>query len=110
MNDRIENSNFFPYHLPGRWYKIFVESDGSEFKITTSDIEDAHMSATTLIMPPHFHIMSFMVDANTEGGSDAASTLNLVLKKYANGDQGINIGSYSGYDWANIYVYGYISK
>ena len=100
-----------PYKLKGRWYKFFVESNGENLTLTTSDLKGVVISSRTLKFPEKFRVLHAMFDFNTEGGTaTSALNLDLIIKRYGNGQQGVNIGEPTAYDYGTIYVYGYYGK
>ena len=92
----------------GRWYRFFIESDGSDIKITSADLE-ASNSNSYLQMPSDFHIMDCMYDVHTiEGG--AATNMDLVLRTYADGKQAVALPPVGNFDYASIYIFGYFDN
>lgn len=99
---------FNPYIIPGRWYKVMVESDGTDITITTDDLGGCSISGTSLVVPANFHILSFMHDIHTEGGElTSAQTIASALRVYADGKQGIQLGNAKCADYADIYLFGH---
>lgn len=96
-----------PYTLPGRWYKTFLESDGSAVKVTTSDLE-VDITGTGIKFPKGFHIVDVKFDINSiEHG--AMVTMAQDLYGYADGSQGVYRPVANAFDWANVYVFGYFA-
>lgn len=95
-----------PYDLQGRWYKLFIESDGSTLKLTTSDIEDVDISGTGIKFPIGFHVVDSVYDIHSVPHTGLA-TMAPDLYGYADGSQGIYKPLAHAFDYANIYVYGY---
>lgn len=91
----------------GRWYRIFMESDGSVQKITKSDIE-ASLSGNNIKMPKGFHIVDAKYDINCIE-HDAAVNMIIDRVGYADGAQGIAGPVPKAFDYAYIYVYGYFA-
>ena len=95
-----------PYAI-GRWYRIFIESDGTDRKITQTDIDasEIEISGDYLKMPFAFHVIDVKYDIMSSNGG-AASALG-GLKIYNDGCQAIAIPKADVYDSAYIYVFGY---
>lgn len=105
MRNKILQNQYDPYSY-GRWFKIFVESDGTASSITTSDISSAEISGTYIKMPAGFHVLDTIYDITAETGGTASSVQNGV-KIYNDGKQAIAIPAVDVYTSATIYVFGY---
>lgn len=105
MRDKILKQSYDPYSY-GRWYKLFIESDGTVSKITTSDIESAEISGTYIKMPVGFHVLDTVYDITAETGG-TASSVQAGVKIYNDGKQSIAIPAVDVYTAATIYVFGY---
>lgn len=102
---------FKPYKVKGRWYRVFIESNDTDLILTQSDLKGCTISSKTLKLPEKFHALHFMVDSNTEGGTaTSAMNLDLIIKRYGNGQQGITIGEPTAFDYETIYIYGYFNN
>lgn len=102
-----KNNKMYDPYAKGRWYKIFLESDGSKFTITQSDLEGVSVAGTILKTVEHFHILDAIFDVNTVAtGSAQAQTVQLYSA--ADGIQGINLPKVASFDYATIYIFGYI--
>lgn len=97
--------NYNPYSK-GRWYRLFIESDGTTSKITESDITDAAISGTYIKFPSGFHVLDTIYDitTNTEG---TASSVQNGVRIYNDGKQAIAIPAVDVYTSAYIYIFGY---
>lgn len=93
-----------PY-VKGRWYRIFIESDGTDKKIIESDIE-VTFSGNNIKMPEGFHVIDRTYDINCVE-HDAATSIAMDVMSYADGTQGIVGPAAKVFDWAYIYVFGY---
>lgn len=89
----------------GRWYRIFMESDGTTNKITDSDLEITQ-SGNNLKMPEGFHVIDKKYDIHSVA-HDAQVTIAADLIGYADGSQGIQGPQAKAYDWAYIHIFGY---
>jgi len=87
----------------GRYYKFFVESTGSAYKLTLTDIEGATISGTALNLPVGYKILDVLYDVNSVEGS--ASTLSCSLKFNSDGSQGIVLPGKANFTDADIYIY-----
>lgn len=99
--------NDLPYAPPvnGRWYKIFIEIDGLEFKITTSDIECSFdkRNSPMILIDKKYKMLTYIIDAtlNTTGNVFCGTI-------YHNGQCGIMFNSDTS-DFAidNFTIYAY---
>lgn len=99
-----------PYVIPeGRYYKIFIESDGSDINITTSDIEDAEIETSYIQFPSDFRVLDALFDIHSTE-ADASTTRLRDIKLYTDGTQGINIPPAGNFDYCTIYVLGYLEE
>lgn len=57
LNNQLKNS-LVPWQEKGRWYKVFIESNGTDFSITTSDIENASITSKGLTLPSNVRVHS----------------------------------------------------
>lgn len=102
FNHRMEKP---PYDLKGRWYQIFLESNGTDVTITHSDIE-CEFEGMGIKMPENFHILDCIHDINSIPHS-ATITMAQDLFGYPDGRQGVYKPVASAFDWAYVYVFGY---
>ncbi|MBQ0139411.1 MAG: hypothetical protein KBT36_08950 [Kurthia sp.] len=94
-----------PYNK-GRWYRIFIESDGNDITITESDL-NCEISAGYMKMPKGFHIIDEMMDIHSiEGGT--AANIGFINRIYADGIQATDLPPVKNFDYAYVYVFGYI--
>lgn len=85
----------------GRWYRFFIESDGSEYKLTESDVEGATIDSTFLHLPAGYQIIEKCYQVH----STAAFTLNISLKSYADGSQAASLPAKTGFDYGYFYIF-----
>ena len=91
----------------GRWYRFFVESNGSAITITEKDLE-AQISASYLQMPKDFHVIDTKYDVHTVAGG-SAENMQYVLRIYNDNSQAVALPTVDHFDYAYIYVFGYFS-
>ena len=94
-----------PYLSKGRWYHFFIESDGSNYTLTNSDLTDTIISSSALKFPKGFiPVDNKMAVHNT---AVSAETLSLSLKIFTNEQQGIAIPKAQSFDYMDVWVFGY---
>ena len=98
--------NYNPF-CRGRWYRFFIESDGSTISITDSDLEVNH-SSQYIQMPKGFHVIDTKYDIHTVEGSSAAN-MSYVLRTYNDGSQGIIMPGKDAFDYGYVYAFGYFN-
>ena len=91
----------------GRWYRFFVESNGSAINITEKDLE-VQNSSSYLQMPEDFHVIDAKYDVHTVAGGTVGN-MQQVLRVYNDGRQAISLPAVDHFDYAYIYVFGYFS-
>lgn len=97
-----------PAYNHGRWYEFFIESDGSNYTMTTADLDGVTFSGNYLKMPDNFHVVQTLLDINPYH-VEAATSIDLSLRQYADGTQGITLPVRNNMDWCRVYVFGYFS-
>lgn len=98
--------NFDPYKVPGRWVKFFLESDNTKYTLTTSDLAGCSVSTTYLSIPSGMHILTYMMDINTEGGTaTSAANATFTLRRNANGTQALTLPPVTHCDYVTVYAY-----
>lgn len=103
------NEYMAPAHLfnRGRWYDIFIESDGTaSITKADADVDTASISGTYLKLPEGFHIIDYIMDVTTTG-AQAAVSVNKALRLYADGCQGITLPDADDYQGLAINIFGY---
>lgn len=104
LNQTLKNK-IAPWQEHGRWYKAFVESDGTDYTLTSCDLEDASVASGILKMPKDFHVVDAKFDINID--SSAAFTFTNTFKGYADGKQGITLPNVANFDYCTLYFFGY---
>lgn len=89
----------------GRWYKTFIESDGTA-RVTTSDFQNPSISSGALVCPMNLRIVDYIVDAHAIE-PDSAKTWSKGIRTYAAGMQAVLLPDASTYDYADVYVFAY---
>lgn len=97
-----------PAFNQGRWYEFFVESDGSSYTMTTSDLEGATISGSYVKMPTGFHVVDSLIDCNNFEVSSQTS-VTCVLRQFTDGCQGAVLPSKNNMDWCRLFVFGYFA-
>lgn len=102
QNDVLKNQ-IAPYQSTGRWYQFFIESNGSELVLTTSDIEDVEIISNDLYLPEGFHIVDIKIDIHSVDGNGVV-THQTILR---DGRQCINLPTPAVFDDVRVYIFGY---
>lgn len=56
LNQTFKNQ-IVPWQEKGRWYRAFIESDGSKIKLTHSDLEECTVSGTNFVLPAGYSLV-----------------------------------------------------
>lgn len=96
-----------PYEK-GRWYRTFLESDGTTLKITDSDL-DVSIQGNYLKFPKDFHILDTKYDMNSITHSGNA-VITIDVMSFPDGAQGIAKPLATAIDYGYIYTFGYFNK
>lgn len=102
----MENINIEPYKVNARYYQIFVESDGTTRKITTSDIEGLEISGNYIVLPEGFHVMSLVIDFNSVPATTITSRA-IDIQFRTDGKQALFLPNADNFDYGKIYVLGH---
>lgn len=94
-----------PQHNRGKWYRIFIESDGTDYKVHDNPIT-GELSGNTLKFKKGFHVVKHETDYIFRENS-GASVIESGLYLYADGTVYANLESASKFTSACIYVFGY---
>lgn len=89
----------------GRWYRVFMESDGSKQTIVEDDL-GCILHGNNIGTPEGFHIIDTKYDINCVE-HDASVSMAIDLIGYADGTEGIAGPVPKAFDWAYIYIFGY---
>lgn len=94
-----------PRYNKGRWYRIFVESDGTNYVLHENPIA-LEFSANHLKLKEKFHVVNYEHDyvfATTEN----AVSIDDGLYLYADGSIALNVAKANTFSSAYLYVFGY---
>ena len=109
MEENIMNE--CPAYNNGRWYRLIIESKGSEYNITTVDkgINSSEMSGNHLMLPQDFIAVDYKF-INDNSHISAASGTKLEIYKYASGRHGVTLPAASDFTSLDVYVFGYYKR
>lgn len=98
-------------HKKGRWYKFFIESDGVDFTLTTSDIEDAEIDSDNalLVLPLGYQAAEAKVFCLSDGlavGSTGIGAVSIV----AGGQQAIQLPLVTDFEDITVYVFAVLGE
>ena len=94
-----------PRYSKGRWYRIFVESDGTNYVLHENPIA-LEFSANHLKLKKGFHVVNYGHDyafITTENAVPIDDGLYL----YADGNVALNVAKANTFSSAYLYVFGY---
>lgn len=91
----------------GRWYQLFIESDGSKYVKGDCDIE-IEISSTYATLPPGFHVVDVIADVTSNAAT--AANYSWLTRFNADGTQAIILPPKANFTSAYIYVFGYIGE
>lgn len=94
-----------PY-AKGRWYRIFLESDGETVTVESDDLNITY-SANYLVFPKGFHHIDHKYDISSNFTHESTTGVNKVLRFMTDGSQAIEIPPKTHYDYLHLYVFGY---
>lgn len=95
-----------PY-VKGRWYRLFLESNGTAVTATEKDL-DISFSGANIKLPAGFTCIDAKYDIHCVA-HDAAVSMAIDRISYADGAMGIAGPVAKAFDYAYIYVFGYFS-
>lgn len=99
-----------PYALKGRWYRAFIESNGSIDILTTSDLADCDITLTHLLLPSKFKVITHMCDFHFTDDVGSAPQYKYTYDA-ENKQYGIKIPvNPDKYDYGYIYFFGYFEE
>lgn len=106
LNQTLKN-NIVPWQEKGRWFHFFVESNGTDYTLTTSDITGAAIDGSYLKLPANYHIIDYACDIDVD--TSAAATFEKGIRLYADGKQAIVLPGKANIDWVDIQVFAYVA-
>lgn len=103
----MRKKNFEPYKIPGRWVRFFIESTGSAYHLTNSDLDGCSISSTYLNLPAGKHAINVMIDPHLDGGTSTTATSYTIgsVRRNGNGTQSISLPGAALFDYAYVYAY-----
>lgn len=92
----------------GRWYKFFIESDGTEFTLTDSDIGGVSIDSilsdkNALSLPLGYKILSVVPILNSIEGNELESIVNIVVT--STGQQAYLLPPATSFSDIELYVF-----
>lgn len=97
------HKNTNPYHIEGRWYRFFVESDGTAYTLTSSDIPDVELDGNFITLPVNCHVLDIKHDVHTVIGH--AQTVTNRIRFNADATQSIPLPNPNVLDYAYIFAF-----
>lgn len=94
-----------PRYNKGRWYKIFIESDGANYTLHENPIA-LEFSANHLKLKENFHVVNYGHDYTFTTTENAVS-IDDGLYLYADGNVALNVAKANTFSSAYLYVFGY---
>lgn len=96
----------------GRWYRIFVESDGTTLTVTESDIDGVTFGGdnASVLIPEGFIPMFCMEDFNYTTAVGAARNMGSIATRTSATQYYITMPRVDMFDWGYIYVFGYYNR
>lgn len=86
----------------GKMIRIFLESDFTKIKITSSDLSGVVISGNSVKLPKGFSILEVITDIHTVANG-TASTFG-IRKVYADGCQAVELPDCKNFDYGYIYI------
>lgn len=88
----------------GRWYRFFIESTGTAYNLTTSDIEGAVIENNAIVLPEGYRVMCSITDINSiPNESSNKSQGDKIITSV--GKQGYSLPDASTFDYCFIYLF-----
>lgn len=94
---------FLPWQMRGRWYELFIESDGIDYTVTKNPISGAALVNGIIKLPEGYHIIDVKMNLHSFG-APCQQMPNLV-QCYVDGTQGIVLPQVNCFDYVKIYLY-----
>lgn len=105
MENSVLKNKLAPNQKKGRWYKAFIESDGTDYTLTTCDLSDATITSKVLVLPEGIRHTEVHVDIHVDAA--AAFTYTPQFKGYAAGTQGITLPDADQFDYMTMWFYAF---
>lgn len=94
---------FLPWQMRGRWYELFIESDGSGYTVTKNPIDGAELVNGIIKLPEGFHIIDVKWNMHSFGAS--CQHIANMVQCYEDGTQGLVLPQVNCFDSLRIYAY-----
>lgn len=94
-----------PRYAKGRWYRIFVESNGTDYVLHDNQIA-TEFSSNHLKLKEGFHVVHYGSDY-TFAKTESAVSIDDGLYLYADGTVALNVAKADTFSSAYLYVFGY---
>lgn len=94
-----------PRYNKGRWYKIFIESNGTDYVLHNNQIAE-EFSSNHLKLKKGFHVVTYEHDYKFTT-TDSATSIDDGLYLYADGTVSLNVAKANTFSSAYLYVFGY---
>lgn len=94
-----------PRYNKGRWYRIFVESNGTDYVLHDNQIA-TEFSSNHLKLKEKFHVVNYGHDYMFTT-SENAITIDDGLYLYADGTIALNVAKANTFSSAYLYIFGY---
>lgn len=95
-----------PWQEKGRWYELFIESDGDTIKLTKTDLPGAVLTGNYVEFPKGFTAIDFKHAIHLLEGQTTAN-FGMGLRLFSNGSQGLLLPAKNYYDYTTVYVFGF---
>lgn len=100
---------YFPYMLKCKCYRVFLESDGEDTKVTTTDLKGVEATTTTLKMPQGFKVVDYICDFHVVQPS-SGQTEQFRITVNSSGLETIATLHSNAFDYGYVYIYGYFER
>ena len=94
-----------PRYNKGRWYRIFIESNGTNYVLHKNQIT-TEFSSNHLKLKKGFHVVTYEHDY-TFITTDSATSIDDGLYLYSDGTVSLNVAKANTFSSAYLYVFGY---
>lgn len=94
-----------PWHDKGRWYRFFIEADGTKYYLTESPLEGAAIEGTKLVLPSGYHLMQVVPDIHSINEGSVSNCF--VISFLADDRQAIMLPNKNTFSHGYVWVYAY---
>ena len=91
----------------GRYFHVFVESDGAAASITDKDLDGFTLGTAEIVCPADFHVIDYEIDIHSIAHA-AATEYWKGLTIGTDGKQAVHIPDADSFDYADFWIFGYI--